>query len=77
MHKVCHNLSLSFQRTTFDGAEFLTLTESEVKAMVPPIGLARKVMRLLPQQEVTLVSVLGWLCLLTFIVEQMSIYYVP
>ena len=42
-----------------DGAEFLTLTESEVKAMVPPIGLARKVMRLLLQQEVTLASVLG------------------
>ena len=30
-----------------DGAEFLTLTESEVKAMVPAIGLARKVMQLL------------------------------
>ena len=40
-----------------DGAEFLTLTESEVKAMVPPIGLARKVMRLLPREEVTLASV--------------------
>lgn len=42
-----------------DGAEFLTLTESEVKTMIPPIGLARKVMRLLQQQEVTLASVLG------------------
>lgn len=34
-----------------DGAEFLTLTEAEVKAMIPPIGLARKLLRLLPRPE--------------------------
>ena len=34
------------------GEEFLCLTESDVKAMVPPIGLARKVMRLLPTPKV-------------------------
>jgi len=34
-----------------DGAEFLTLTEAEVKAMIPPIGLARKILKLLPQPE--------------------------
>lgn len=29
-----------------DGKEFLTLTEQEIKTMVPPIGLARKIIRL-------------------------------
>ena len=29
-----------------DGTEFVSLTESEVKAMVPPIGLVKKIMRL-------------------------------
>ena len=46
-----------------DGVEFSTLTENEVKAMVPPIGLARKVMRLLPHRQVILTSLLkvSWL----------------
>lgn len=35
-----------------DGAEFLTLSESEVKSMVPPIGLARKILRLQPHTRV-------------------------
>ena len=34
-----------------DGAEFLTLTEADVKAMVPPLGLVKKIMRLLPRHE--------------------------
>lgn len=54
-----HNLCL-LSDNYIDGAEFLTLTESEVKAIIPPIGLARKVMRLLPQREVTIASVLGF-----------------
>ena len=54
-----HNLCL-LSDNYIDGAEFLTLTESEVKAIIPPIGLARKVMRLLPQREVTIASVLSF-----------------
>ena len=50
--------SVLFAENYIDGAEFLTLTEIEVKAMVPPIGLARKVMRLLPHREVMLTSLL-------------------
>jgi len=32
-----------------DGKEFLLLTEKEIKEMVPPIGLTKKIIRLLPQ----------------------------
>ena len=61
---MCNAQSLSqpvsfLSENYIDWAEFLTLTESEVKTMILPIGLARKVMRLLPQQEVTPASVLG------------------
>lgn len=31
-----------------DGTEFHLLKEDDVKAMVPPIGLAKKIIRLLP-----------------------------
>ena len=48
--------SIAFTAENYiDGAEFLTLKESEVKAMVPPIGLARKIMRLLPHTLVIMV----------------------
>ena len=33
-----------------DGTEFFNLTEDEVKAMVPPLGLHRKILRLLPNK---------------------------
>jgi hypothetical protein len=36
-----------------DGKEFLTLTVQEIKSMVPPIGLSRKIICLLPEREVT------------------------
>ena len=32
-----------------DDPVFLTLTEGEVKAMVTPLGLVRKIMKLLPR----------------------------
>ena len=32
-----------------DGKEFAKLTESEVRDMVPPIGLAKKIIRLIPK----------------------------
>ena len=32
-----------------DGKEFIKLTEAEVKVMVPPIGLAKKIIRLIPK----------------------------
>ena len=35
-----------------DGKEFLELTEKDIKEIVPTIGLARKVIRLLPAKKV-------------------------
>ena len=35
-----------------DGREFLSLTAEEVKAMVPPIGLIKKIARFLPSSKV-------------------------
>ena len=35
-----------------DGQEFLVLKEEDVYKMVPPVGLAKKVLRLLPSKEV-------------------------
>ena len=32
-----------------DGNEFTKLTEGEVKDMVPPIGLAKKIIRMIPK----------------------------
>ena len=32
-----------------DGQEFIKLTETEVKEMVPPIGLAKKILRMIPK----------------------------
>ena len=32
-----------------DGNEFTKLTEAEVKDLVPPIGLAKKVIRMIPK----------------------------
>ncbi len=32
-----------------DGGEFMNLTPTEVKEMVPPIGLAKKIIRLIPK----------------------------
>ena len=32
-----------------DGDEYLKLTEAEVKDMVPPIGLAKKIIRMIPK----------------------------
>ena len=38
-----------------DGREFLLLTEDEVKYMIPPIGLAKKIARLLPSSKVFII----------------------
>ena len=38
-----------FLENYIDGKEFARLTESEVKDMVPRIGLAKKIMRLIPK----------------------------
>ena len=35
-----------------DGEEFVKLTEAEIKEMVPPIGIAKKVMRLQPKVKI-------------------------
>ena len=32
-----------------DGTEFVALSEAEIKEMVPPIGLAKKIMKLVPK----------------------------
>ena len=49
-----------------DGKEFFDLSETDIKEMVPPIGLARKVMRLFPTPKVimsTMVAVCHICCL--------------
>lgn len=50
-HHYILSIYIVFIDNYIDGTEFLTLTEAEVKAMVPPIGLARKILRLRPQLE--------------------------
>ena len=37
-----------------DGIEFLLLKDEEVKKMVPPIGIAKKIIRLIPRPAVML-----------------------
>ena len=32
-----------------DGAEFVSLTEEEIKGMVPPLGLFKKILKLRPK----------------------------
>ena len=63
---------VSLSENYIDGTVFLTLTEGEVKTMVPPLGLVRKIIKLIPQsrQEVcyTVSEIFGVLqcCLATF-----------
>ena len=42
-----------------DGKKFLKLTEAEVKSMVAPIGIAKKILRLIPKVHVTCISLLS------------------
>ena len=37
--------------------EFLALTDGDVRSMVPPIGLANKILRMVPKQNVSLTRV--------------------
>ena len=52
------NLSLSLSLSSLskenciDGVEFLLLKDEEVKEMVPPLGIAKKIIRLIPRSEV-------------------------
>ena len=40
---------LFYTENYIDGTVFLGLSESEIKEMVPPIGLAKKIMKLVPK----------------------------
>ena len=42
-------VSIPLMRCVIDGQEFIKLTETEVKEMVPPIGLAKKILRMIPK----------------------------
>lgn len=42
-------LSCRVSDNYIDGQEFMKLTETEVKEMVPPIGLAKKILRMIPK----------------------------
>ena len=42
---------VSLSENYIDGTVFLTLTEGEVKTMVPPLGLVRKIIKLIPQSR--------------------------
>ena len=44
----------SFSDNYIDGSEFVKLSEAEVKQMVPPIGLAKKIVHLIPRVSNTL-----------------------
>ena len=39
----------NFSDNFIDGNEFTKLTEAEVKDLVPPIGLAKKIIRMIPK----------------------------
>lgn len=48
----CSPLSLSpVLENYIDGAVFLTLTEADIKAMIPPLGLVKKIIGLQPNKE--------------------------
>ena len=49
-HQGLYTLVLSFYTENYiDGTEFVGLTECEIKEIVPPIGLAKKIMKLVPK----------------------------
>lgn len=50
-----------------DGREFLLLNADEVKAMIPPIGLAKKIIRLI--SKVTIVSACACLIVTLLLTE--------
>ena len=41
-----------FSENYINGKEFVSLSEQEIRSMVTPIGLVRKILRLLPQHQV-------------------------
>ena len=49
-------LIISLVQNYIDGSEFVALSEAEVKEIVPPIGLAKKILKLLPKVGVNLQS---------------------
>lgn len=55
-------------RNFIGGREFLSLTAEEVKVMVPPIGLAKKIIRLISSSKVCIENnmheVLNYFCTL-------------
>ena len=46
------SLSSLSKENCIDGVEFLLLKDEEVKEMVPPLGIAKKIIRLIPRSEV-------------------------
>ncbi len=50
-----------FSENYIDGSEFLTLTEDDMRSIVPPIGLARKIFRLQHKQVQMVLHVGGGL----------------
>ena len=50
-------MSFHLSENYIDGKEFIKLTEAEVKAMVVPIGLAKKILRLIPKVYIYTVCV--------------------
>ena len=48
------NHYLIFSDNYIDGQEFLSLSENDIKTMVPPLGLARKIFRLVQSTQVYL-----------------------
>lgn len=48
-----HIIDILHVENYIDGQEFISLTESDVKSMISALGICRKIVRLLPSQEVT------------------------
>ena len=42
-------MTFYFPENYIDGAEFVGLSEAEIREMVPPIGLTKKIVKLIPK----------------------------
>ena len=49
---------LIFSHNYIDGQEFLSLFENNIKSMVPPLGLARKIFRIVQSTQVYLCKII-------------------
>ena len=63
-YKYLNVLTVNF----INGREFLSLTEKEVKEMIPPIGLAKRIIRCLPSSSQVYMAVITYISCYMFLV---------